>query len=72
VKILAPGEAHEQVGAQEQKHGRAPRLGWRGDGFESKTQSSGIYRHTFDAPGSDDYRCTLHSGMKGRVVVTGS
>jgi plastocyanin len=44
----------------------------KGDGFESKTQSSGSYRHTFDTPGTYAYRCTLHSGMKGRVVVSGS
>ena len=44
----------------------------KGDGFESRTQSSGSYRHRFDAPGTYAYRCTLHSGMKGRVVVTGS
>jgi plastocyanin len=44
----------------------------KGDGFESKTQSSGTYRHRFDAPGTYAYRCTLHSGMKGRVVVTGN
>jgi len=44
----------------------------KGDGFESRTQSSGTYRHRFDAPGTYAYRCTLHSGMKGRVVVTGT
>jgi plastocyanin len=44
----------------------------KGDGFESKTQSSGSYRHRFDTPGTYAYRCTLHGGMKGRVVVTGT
>jgi len=44
-----------------------------GDGWRSgKPQSRGTYRHTFDRPGTYDYRCTLHSGMKGRVVVTGT
>jgi plastocyanin len=44
-----------------------------GDGWKSgKAQSKGSYRHAFDRPGTFDYRCTLHSGMKGRVVVTGS
>jgi plastocyanin len=44
-----------------------------GDGWKSgKAQSKGSYRHTFDQPGTYDYRCTLHSGMKGRVVVSGS
>jgi plastocyanin len=44
----------------------------KGDGFESKIQSSGTYWHRFDAPGTYAYRCTLHGGMKGRVVVTGN
>jgi plastocyanin len=44
-----------------------------GDDWKSgKAQSKGSYRHAFDRPGTFDYRCTLHSGMKGRVVVTGS
>jgi plastocyanin len=43
-----------------------------GDGWKSgDPQSKGTFRHTFDAPGTYDYRCTLHSGMEGRVVVTG-
>jgi plastocyanin len=44
----------------------------KGDGFESETMSSGTFRHRFDTPGTYDYRCTLHGGMDGRVVVTGS
>jgi plastocyanin len=44
----------------------------KGDGFESKNQSSGTFQHRFDTPGTYDYRCTLHQGMDGRVVVTGS
>ena len=44
----------------------------KGDGFASKTQSDGTFRHRFDAAGTYDYRCTLHSGMDGRVVVTGA
>jgi plastocyanin len=44
-----------------------------GDGWKSgKAQSKGSYRHTFDRPGTYAYRCTLHNGMKGRVVVSGS
>jgi plastocyanin len=43
-----------------------------GDGWKSgEPQSEGTYRHAFDQPGTYDYRCTVHSGMKGRVVVTG-
>jgi len=41
----------------------------KGDGFESKTLSKGTFRHRFDRPGTFDYRCTLHAGMTGRVVV---
>ena len=43
----------------------------KGDGFESRTMSSGSFRHRFDTPGTYAYRCTLHGGMDGRVVVTG-
>ena len=42
----------------------------RGDGFASERLASGTYSHTFDAPGDYPYRCTLHGGMTGRVVVT--
>ena len=41
-----------------------------GDGWGSGVESSGTYAHTFDAPGRYDYRCTLHAGMDGRVIVT--
>jgi plastocyanin len=41
-----------------------------GDGWNSPVQSSGTFAHRFDAPGSHDFQCTLHSGMTGRVVVT--
>jgi plastocyanin len=41
-----------------------------GDGWASgDPQSKGTFRHTFDRPGTYDYRCTLHGGMDGRVVV---
>jgi plastocyanin len=42
----------------------------KGDGFASALMRSGSFTHTFDAPGSYDYRCTLHGQMKGRVIVT--
>ena len=42
-----------------------------GDEFESPVQDEGDFAHTFDAPGTYDYRCTLHGGMDGGVVVTG-
>ena len=42
-----------------------------GDGFTSgDPRRGGSFTHTFDAPGSFPYRCTLHDGMTGRVVVT--
>jgi plastocyanin len=42
-----------------------------GEGWKSgDPQSRGTFRHTFDRPGTYDYRCTLHGGMNGRVVVT--
>jgi plastocyanin len=44
-----------------------------GDGWKSgDPQSEGTYQRAFDAPGTYDYRCTIHAGMEGRVVVTGS
>jgi len=43
----------------------------RGDGFTSgDPRRSGSFTHTFDAPGTFPYRCTIHDGMTGRVVVT--
>ena len=30
----------------------------------------GTFAHTFDRPGTYPYRCTVHDGMTGRVVVT--
>jgi plastocyanin len=44
----------------------------KGDGFASgKPRRDGSFTHTFDRPGTYTYRCTLHDGMDGRVVVTG-
>jgi plastocyanin len=40
--------------------------GW-GSGEPQRT-----FTHRFDQPGTYPYRCTLHDGMDGRVVVTGS
>ena len=41
----------------------------KGDGFASKTQSKGTFSHRFTQAGEFRYRCTLHAGMEGRVVV---
>lgn len=40
-----------------------------GDGFESRNQAQGTFEHTFDAPGTYSYVCTLHQGMDGTVIV---
>lgn len=39
------------------------------DDFSSDVQDQGIFRHTFDQAGTYRYRCTLHAGMEGAVVV---
>lgn len=41
-----------------------------GAGWHSPVRTSGYYTHVFDAPGTFAYRCTIHSGMDGSVVVT--
>ena len=43
-----------------------------GEGWTSgEPQRSGKFTHIFEQPGSYPYRCTLHDGMTGRVVVMG-
>jgi plastocyanin len=42
----------------------------KGDGFASEIQSRGSFSHRFTQAGEFRYRCTLHAGMDGRVVVT--
>ena len=43
------------------------------DGWTSgEPRRKGSYTHTFARPGTYPYRCTLHDGMTGRVVVTGA
>jgi plastocyanin len=41
-----------------------------GDGFASDVLAEGEFRHTFDSPGTFEYLCSLHGGMRGRVIVT--
>ncbi len=41
-----------------------------GDGFESNKLSQGqTYSHTFNDAGTYDYWCTIHSSMRGKVIV---
>ncbi len=39
------------------------------DAFESPTQASGTFAHTFAEPGTYEYECTLHFFMRSEVVV---
>lgn len=42
-------------------------------GFSSgEPRRKGTFTHTFAQPGTYAYHCTVHDGMTGRVVVTGS
>jgi plastocyanin len=43
-----------------------------GDGWRSgDPRRGGTFTHSFDQQGTYPYRCTVHDGMTGRVVVTG-
>lgn len=42
----------------------------KGDGFESERMTKGMFTHTFATTGTYPYRCTIHGGMTGRVIVT--
>ena len=45
----------------------------KGDSFSSgEPRRDASFTHTFDQPGTYSYRCSLHDGMTGRVVVTGT
>lgn len=37
--------------------------------FGSPLRANGTYRHTFKKRGTFRYRCTIHSGMTGKVIV---
>ena len=41
----------------------------KGDGFASEIQSRGTFSHRFTKASEFRYKCTLHAGMEGRVVV---
>jgi plastocyanin len=38
--------------------------------FHSGAKTAGSFAHTFDAPGSYTYHCSIHPWMTGTVVVT--
>ena len=38
-------------------------------GIEKKVADNGTYTHTFEKKGTFDYRCEIHPGMDGSVVV---
>jgi plastocyanin len=42
----------------------------KGDGFRSKVQAEGTFRHRFTQPGTYDYLCTLHPNMTATIEVT--
>jgi len=45
----------------------------KADGFSSgEPRRKGTFAHSFAQPGTYAYHCTVHDGMTGRVVVTGS
>lgn len=41
-----------------------------GNDFASPNQTDGTFSQIFAAPGTYDYRCTLHFFMRGQVVVS--
>jgi plastocyanin len=41
-----------------------------GDGFDSGPKTTGIFSHTFVAPGTFAYHCSIHPAMKGLVTVS--
>jgi plastocyanin len=42
-----------------------------GDGFDSGPKATGFFNHTFAAPGTFAYHCSVHPAMKGSITVTG-
>ena len=42
----------------------------RGEGFKSKVMSKGAFSHTFDEPGTYEYKCSVHPTMKGTITVS--
>jgi plastocyanin len=42
----------------------------KSDSLDSGNKKTGTYEHTFNAAGEFKYQCTIHPGMKGKVVVS--
>jgi plastocyanin len=40
------------------------------DDFNSKLMKEGTFEHTFDEAGNFSYKCTVHTGMTGKVSVS--
>ena len=40
------------------------------DDFNSELMKDGTFEHTFDKAGSFEYRCTGHTGMTAKVIVS--
>jgi plastocyanin len=59
------------------KHGESVKWVWRDEaehnvtfhGFHSHTQEHGSYTVRFTRRGTFKYRCTIHSEMRGKVIV---
>jgi plastocyanin len=71
--VFVPAEVVVEVGTEVRWEwvGRAAH-DVEGEGFESDIQIEGSFAHTFDAPGTFPYVCTLHPGMDGTVYVVPS
>ena len=41
-----------------------------GEAFSSEIKPTGTFEHTFEEPGTFDYKCTVHPSMTGSVEVT--
>lgn len=48
-------------------HGTAHNVTFRS--FHSSTKTHGRFRHRFRSAGTFRYRCTIHPGMTGKIVV---